>query len=124
MLYSECQIRYYNNKKGRFLPAATNVAKVIFLHLFVILFTGGVSAAGGCGIPACTEADTPWSRHPPEQTPPRADTPPGADTPPRADTPPGKQSPAYGQRAAGSHPTGMHSCLNMFWYKYVFENKN
>ena len=34
------------------------VAKVIFLHLSVILFTGGVSASVHAGIP-----------HPPEQTP-------------------------------------------------------
>ena len=46
-------------------------------------------------------------------------TPPGS-RPPRADThpeqtpPPGKQTPAYGQRAAGTHPTGMHSCLGKF----------
>ena len=41
------------------------------------------------------------TRHPPlEQTPP-----------PGADTPPGKQTPAYGQRAAATHPTGMHSCF-------------
>ena len=63
------------------------VAKVIFLHLFVILFTG--AGGGGGGIPEGTEADTP-----PEQTPP-----------------PGKQTPAYGLRAAGTHPTGMHSCI-------------
>ena len=25
--------------------------------------------------------------------------------------PPGKQTPAYRQRAAGTHPTGMHSCF-------------
>ena len=56
----------------------------------------------------------PRSRHPPgtdtprEQTPPRADTPPGPN-------PPGKQSPAYGLRAAGTHPTGMHSC-----YFYIY----
>ena len=31
--------------------------------------------------------------------------------PPREQTPPGKQTPAYCQRAAGTHPTGMHSCL-------------
>ena len=63
------------------------VAKVIFLHLSVILFTGGgVSASVHAGIP-----------------PPRADTPLAADTP-RADThtpeqtpPPGKQTSAYGQ---------------------------
>ena len=68
----------------------------------------------------------PGSRHPPEQrpsgadTPPAADTPPGADPPgsrhpPEADTPPGKQTPAYGQRPAGTHPTGMHSCLDNFF---------
>ena len=32
--------------------------------------------------------------------------PPGPDTPPEPGTPP-----EYGQRAAGTHPTGMHSCL-------------
>ena len=49
------------------------VAKVIFLHLSVILFTGGDGVS---------EADTPR-----------------------------EQTLAYGQRAAGMHPTGMHSCL-------------
>ena len=35
--------------------------------------------------------------------------------PPRArqTTLPGKQTPEYGLRAAGTHPTGMHSCLNL-----------
>ena len=57
------------------------------------------------------------------QTPPAADTPPEKTHPPGADTPsdqtppdqthpPPKQTPAYGLRAAGTHPTGMHSCLN------------
>ena len=64
---------------------------------------------------------TPQSRHPPEQTPreqmpPRADTPwsrhprrrhPPEQTPP----PPREQTLAYDLRAAGTHPTGMHSCL-------------
>ena len=86
------------------------VAKVIFLHLSVILFTGGWFCLSAC-----------WDTTPPEQTPlgpdppgSRHTTPPGADTPPRPDppeqTPPGKQTPAYGLRAAGTHPTGMHSC--------------
>ena len=76
-------------------------------------------------------ADTPRSRHPSEQTPPRSrlpweqtppqeQTPPlGADTP-RSRHPPGKQTPAYGQWAAGTHPTGMHSCLECNasrWYQ-------
>ena len=81
-------------------------------------------------------ADTPQSRHPPEQTPPQSrhpleQTPPGPDpprpdpsqsrhhpppqdqTPPPLDQtppPPRKQTPAYGLRAAGTHPTGMHFC--------------
>ena len=44
-------------------------------------------------------------RHPPRtrQTPP---------------PPPGKQTPAYGLRAAGTHPTGMHSCCIMFYTYY------
>ena len=33
--------------------------------------------------------------------------PPGPDPHPT----PGEQTPAYGLRAAGTHPTGMHSCL-------------
>ena len=74
------------------------VAKVIFLHLSVILFTGGVSASVHAGMP------TP---------PPGADTPSREQTPPtREQTPPsGKQTLAYGLRAAGTHPTGMHSCF-------------
>ena len=81
------------------------VAKVMFLHVCVILFTGGVSGQG----------EPPRSRHPPPgadtTTTPRADTFPGADTtPPQSRHPPRKHSPAYGQRAAGKHPTGMHSC--------------
>ena len=79
------------------------------------------------GIPPPLAPDPP-EHSPSEQTPPRADTPPGpepprADTPPAPDppeqtppappeqTPPRKQTPAYGLRAAGTHPTGMHSCF-------------
>ena len=87
------------------------VAKVIFLHLSVILFTGGgVSASVHAGIPP------PWSRTLWKQTPPRADPPeqtPQEQTPPWSKHPPeqtppgsrpcqeadpaGKQTPAYGQ---------------------------
>ena len=67
------------------------VAKVIFLHLSVILFTEGVSASVHAGIPPPQEqtppkADTPQGRHPP-----KADTPLGPDPPEQ--TPPGKQTP-------------------------------
>ena len=56
------------------------VAKVIFLHLSVILFTGG----GFC-LNACWDTSPPDQADPLEQTPPPgADTPLGADTPPEA----------------------------------------
>ena len=101
------------------------VAKVIFLHLSVIhsVHGGMGSASVHARIPPPKE-QTPQSRHPHhcplEQRPPRADTPPrsrdtpGADTPPEQTPgsrhPPRKQTPSYDLRAAGMHPTGMHSC--------------
>ena len=87
------------------------VAKVIFLHLSVILFTGGgVSASVHAGIP-----HTPWSRHPPEQTHPRGADTPQEQIPPREQTrPPPPREQTHGQWAAGTHPTGMHSCLVSF----------
>ena len=82
----------------------TGVAKVMFLHVSVILSTGGglhterTHSPDQAGRPPGRETlrdqgDPPAGRHPPDQ----------AD-------PPGKQTSAYGQRAAGTHPTGMHSC--------------
>ena len=59
------------------------VAKVIFLHLSVILFTGG-SASVHAGIPPI-RSRPPWSRHHPPRNrhyPPRADTTPREQTPP------------------------------------------
>ena len=57
--------------------------KVMFLHLSVILSTGGVSAPVHAGI-----------HPPPKQTPQEADTPQQTAT-----------------AADGTHPTGMHSCF-------------
>ena len=57
---------------------------------------------GGVCLSACWDTTPPPSR-PPEQSPPPS-------RPPSEQTPPGKQTPVYGQRAAGTHPTGMHSC--------------
>ena len=57
----------------------------------------GIPPPPGAGTPPWEQAHTPGSRHPP-----------GPGTPP-----PGKQTRAYGLRAAGTHPTGMHSCLSM-----------
>ena len=83
------------------------VAKVIFLHLSVILFTGVVCLS------ACWDTTPPaGSRHPPEQTPiPREQTPPWEQTTPREQThPPGSRPP--GRRPPGAdtpqsvHPPG------------------
>ena len=69
---------------------------------------------GGC-LPQCMlgyhlppREQTPLGAEPPMSRPPPRDQThtPGADTTP----PPGKLTPEYGLRAAGTHPTGMHSC--------------
>ena len=90
------------------------VAKVIFLHLSVIHSVHrGRSASVHAGIPP-GPGRPPRSRHPPpqEQTPPGSRHPPWEQTPPGPGRPPPrKQTPAYGLRAAGTHPTGMHSCF-------------
>ena len=121
------------------LPAATKLGQGnIFTG--VCLSTGGGSASVHAGIyplgPDTPQeqtpplgADTPWTRPPLEQTPleqtpsPPLRDPPGADIPQEQTPPPGnppgpdnappprKQTPAYGQRVAGTNPTGMHSCF-------------
>ena len=93
------------------------VAKVMFLHVCVILFTGGFS-----GQTPRDQADTPRpARHPPGPGRPpwdQADTPLGPDRPP-----PREQTPAYGLRAAGTHPTGKHSCLRFTFNKVDYKSE-
>ena len=89
---------------SEFLPAATNFGQG---NIFTSVCQEFCSQGGGVCLSAC------WD------TPPRTrHTPPGADPPdqarPPADTPlPPKHTAAYAQRAAGTHPTGMHSCSNL-----------
>ena len=64
---------------------------------------------GGCRS-TCWDTNPPGTRPPPRTRPPRDQTPPQSRHPPRDQTPPRKLTPAYGLRAAGTHPTGMHSC--------------
>ena len=80
------------------LPAATKLGQCNVFTGICDSVKGG-SASVYAGIPSPSRP--PW-----EQTPPEADT-------PLEQTSPGKQTPTYGQRAAGTHPTGMHSCLCM-----------
>ena len=90
-----------------------------------------MSASVHAGIPPTRHtippgADTPpdqAANFPPDQTPwdQAHPAPSGADTldqtPPRDQAPPRKQTPAYGQWAAGTHPTGMHSCYEEDYHK-------
>ena len=82
-------------------------AKVIFSQACVknSVHRGGgrVSASVHAGI-----HPPPGQTHPPGSRPPRSGPP--RSRHPRSRHPPGKQIAAYGQRAAGTHPTGMHSC--------------
>ena len=86
-----------NNRK-LLLPPATRLGQGNVLQASVILSTGG----WGC-LPQCM-----LGYHPLEQTPPRS-SPPGADT-----RPPTEHAGRYGQRAGGTRPTGMQSCLIYF----------
>ena len=59
------------------------VAKVMFLHVCVILFTGGVSGQGeNPTTPPPGRENPPWSRHPPQDQTPLGPDPPGPDPPP------------------------------------------
>ena len=105
------------------------VAKVMFLQVCVWPQGGRVSASVHAGMPdpptrqtPPDQADTPppprtkQTPNGPGRSPPRLGRHPHADTPPprdQADTPPRKQTPAYGLRAAGTHPAGMHSCVEL-----------
>ena len=104
----------------------------------MILLTGGfcLSACWDITPTPSRKQTSPGSIHPPgaDTPPPGSRHPLGADTrwsrhpiPLGADTPPGSRHPArsrhslsaeyagrYGQRAGGTHPTGMQTCLNFF----------
>ena len=109
----------------QFITVCNEVAKVMFLHVSVILFTVGVRLSACWDPPRTTHTPPgpgtppPPSRHPQgadtspqEQTSPEQTIPLGADTPtpilPGADTPPETAT-----VADGTHPTGMHSCFKL-----------
>ena len=94
---------------GLFLPPANKVwGKVICLQVCV--------CPQGWGVPG--QVHPPGPGTPPEQTLPREQTPlsrtPGTRYTPPEQTPPGAEHAGrYGQRAGGTHPTGMQSCLGI-----------
>ena len=73
----------------------------MFLHMSVILFTGG---GGG------TWAGTPRAGTPQGRYTSQAGTPPPGRYPPRQ-VHPWQCMLGYGQQTGGTHPTGIHSCL-------------
>ena len=104
--------------QNELLPPANEVwGKVIFLHLSVILFTGGA-----------VPWQVPSGRYTPQAGSPLLGryTPPGRYTP-WAGTPPGRYTPhqcmlGYGQQAVGTHPTGMHSCSAFLFTVTLFQD--
>ena len=109
---------------SHFYRPLTKFAKVMFLHLSVILFTGGLG-----GLPNPPNADplqmqTPWMQtchaHPHAYPPSRCRPPgctPAMHTPMHAPPPPPWCRPlllwdttGYGQQAGGTHHTEMHTC--------------
>ena len=107
-------------------PANEVWGKVIFLHLSVILFTGGTWAGAPlAGTPPWPGTHPRDQVYPPSRYTPRDQVhPPGPGTPPGQVHPPGTRYTSlagtplgavhagrYGQEAGGTHPTGMHSCF-------------
>ena len=93
--------KYHQNVTKRFITARKrSCGKVMFLHLSVILFTGGVSTSGCGGCLPLVPGGLPLGL--------------GGYTP-RADTPPVEIT----IEAGGTHPTGMHSCLS--YHQYLSE---
>ena len=96
----------------------------MFLLVSVILLTEGVCLSACWDTPR-DQGDTPGTR---ETAQDQGDYPRTKETPPRTrETPrdqgdppsPPKQTPAYGHRAAGTHPTGMLSCLFQIFTEFV-----
>ena len=94
-----------------FLPAATKLGQG---NIFTSVCQEFCPQGGeGVCLSACWDTP-PRTSPPPEQTPPPGPGTPRSRHPPGPGTPPWKQTAAYGLRAAGTHPTGMHSCIGVF----------
>ena len=125
---AQCECETGSANTTTYLPPANVVCEGY-------VFTGVCLSTGGC-LPQCMlgchtpPKQTPLSRHPspegrhpsPEGRHPREQTPPPRSRQPplEADTPLGSRPPSptkhagrYGQRAGGTHPSGMQSCLTL-----------
>ena len=93
--------------RKRIFTGATKLGQgYVFTGVCNSVHRGGVSASVHAGIHTPLGADTPW-----EQTPPGADTPPEQTPPWSRHHPAAEHAGRYGQRAGGTHPTGMQSCF-------------
>ena len=110
----------------------TKLAKVMFLHVSVILSTGGSTWVGTPwpGTPPTrTRYSPPWTRYTPPET---RYTPSGPGTPPwTRSTPQDQVHPTEqcmlgdtGQQAGDTHPTGMHSCYLWIYLERVWSNRS
>ena len=104
LLYGIIRTLHYITMANCVITLCNEVAKVMFSQASVCPPQGGgVCLSAWWDTPPWERTPPPWSRHPRsrhplEQTPPRADNPPWEQTPPRADTsqeqtPPQKQTP-------------------------------
>ena len=85
------------------------LAKVIFLHLFVILFTGGV-----------WQGEPPRHGDPPGPDPPTMENPPAWRTPPGMETPPDQTPPPPREAYSGIRSTiGRYAS---YWNAFLFKN--
>ena len=95
------------------LPPANEVwGKVIFSEACVknSVHRGRGSASVHAGIPPGTRHTPPGTRHPLDQAPPLNQASPRAEHTGR-----------YGQRAGGTHPTGMQSCIITAYIRSLWE---
>ena len=114
---------------SHFLPAATKLGQGNIFHKRVSVHRGGGVCHSACWDATPLGADPPGSRPPWEQTPRSRHCPPWEQTPPPPRSrhrppweqthPPRMETPAYGQRAAGMHPTGMHSSVNFNFFQFI-----
>ena len=86
--------------------------KVMFLHLSVILLTGGEGGRES-GQPPWMQTPQGWADHPRCRTPGVGQIPPMQTLPGLVRHPPGSTT-GYDQQAGGTHPTGMHTCFYIF----------
>ena len=111
----------FTSTKIALLPPATKLGQgYIFTRICDSVNKGGICLSACWDTPLQEQTPPgsrppPRSRHPPEQTPPtrQEQTPPGTRQPPGAE-----HAGRYGQRANGTHPTGMQSCY--YWFPVVW----